>query len=153
VAIGLRDGSIHVRRVADGGRIAVLNGPAPPVCDVVFGPEGRTLMALHTGGTIQLCTPDPKPGWVCSRVIKGEEAAPPLAAPEQRQFVGFARYAYDLRLMSSGDALGGIPTAGKSLAIVATMKHSLHFRIFDGKGQMVVDTDETKLTTQARPIE
>ena len=60
---------------------------------------------------------------------------------------------YDLRLMSSVDDVGGIPTAGKRLIIVAAVKSVLHFRIFDCDGQMVVDTDETKLMTQAGPIE
>src|SRR5262249_29173625 len=36
---------------------------------------------------------------------------------------------YDLRLMSSLDAVGGIPTAGKSLIVVAAVKDVLHFRI------------------------
>jgi hypothetical protein len=59
---------------------------------------------------------------------------------------------FDLRLTSLEDA-SGIPTAGKSLIIVATVKKVLHFRIFDGDGRMVVDTDETKLATQAGPID
>jgi len=60
---------------------------------------------------------------------------------------------YDLRLMYSVDDVSGIPTAGQSLIIVAAVKNVLHFRIFNRDGQRVVDTDETKLTTQARPIE
>ena len=60
---------------------------------------------------------------------------------------------YDLRLMSSVNDVSGIPTEGKSLIIVAAVKNVLHFRIFDRDGQMVVDTDETKLTKQAGPIE
>ena len=28
------------------------------MCDLAFGPEGRTLMALHTGGTIRFTTRD-----------------------------------------------------------------------------------------------
>ena len=55
--------------------------------------------------------------------------------------------------MSSVNDVSGIPTAGKSLIIVAVVDHVLHFRIFDGDGKVVVDTDEKKLTEQARPIE
>jgi hypothetical protein len=60
---------------------------------------------------------------------------------------------YDLRLMSSVDDVGGIPKAGKSRIIVAEVKDALHFRIFDSNGRRIADTDETKLTTQAKPID
>jgi hypothetical protein len=60
---------------------------------------------------------------------------------------------YDLRLMSALEGEKDIPTAGKSLIVVATVKGVLHFRIFGGDGKTVVDTDETKLTTQAGAIE
>ena len=60
VAIGLKDGGVHVRRLADGRPIAVLSGPASPAIDLAFGPEGHTLMSLHADGSLQLCTPDPE---------------------------------------------------------------------------------------------
>jgi hypothetical protein len=59
----------------------------------------------------------------------------------------------DLRLMSSVKDVSGIPTAGDSLIIVAVVDQVLHFRIFDGHGKVVVDTDEKKLPAQARRIE
>jgi hypothetical protein len=60
---------------------------------------------------------------------------------------------YNLRLMSALEGEKDIPTAGKSLIVVAAVKDVLYFRIFDGDGKRVVDTDETKLTTQAGAIE
>jgi SIR2-like domain len=60
---------------------------------------------------------------------------------------------FDLRLMSSLNDVNGIPTQGKGLIIVAVVKNVLHFRIFDDDGRMVVDTDEQRLTKQARQIE
>ena len=59
---------------------------------------------------------------------------------------------YDLRLMCSVKDVSGIPTEGKNLIIVATLGNVLHFRIFDGDGKVVVDTDEKKLTGQALQI-
>ena len=59
----------------------------------------------------------------------------------------------DLRLMPSVQDVAGIPKVGDSLIIVAVVDHVLHFRIFDGNRKMVVDTDEKKLTVQARRIE
>jgi hypothetical protein len=59
----------------------------------------------------------------------------------------------DLRLMSSLNDVSGIPTEGKNLIIVAAVNNVLHFRIFDGVGKVVVDTDQTGLTEQARQIE
>jgi predicted Zn-dependent protease len=58
----------------------------------------------------------------------------------------------DLRLMSAVNDVSGIPSAGKSLIILAGMEHVLHFRIFDGDGKVVMDDDEKKLTEQAREI-
>jgi len=59
----------------------------------------------------------------------------------------------DLRLMSSVNNVSGIPTEGRNRIIVAAVNNVLHFRIFDGNGKVVVDTDEKKLTGQARQIE
>ena len=59
---------------------------------------------------------------------------------------------FDPRLMSSVSDVSSIPTSGKNLVIVADVKGVLHFRTFDGDGRVVVDTDETSLTTQAGPI-
>ncbi|HKM54005.1 MAG TPA: peptidylprolyl isomerase, partial [Isosphaeraceae bacterium] len=59
---------------------------------------------------------------------------------------------FDLRLISSLNDASGIPTEGKNLIIVAAVNHVLHFRIFDGDGKVVEDTDE-RLTEKARQIE
>jgi hypothetical protein len=59
---------------------------------------------------------------------------------------------YELRLMPSVKEVAGIPTAGKGLIIVAVVDQTIHFRIFDGDGQVVVDTDEKKLTEHAPQI-
>ena len=60
---------------------------------------------------------------------------------------------FDLRLMSALNDVSGIPTEGKNLIIVAAVNHVLHFRIFDGDGKLVVDTDKKSLADQAQPIE
>ena len=52
--------------------------------------------------------------------------------------------------MSSVKDVGGIPTEGKNLIIVAAVDHVLHFRIFDGDGKVVLDTDEKRLAAQAQ---
>ena len=57
------------------------------------------------------------------------------------------------RLMPSLNDVRGIPTKGTNLIIVADVNNVLHFRIFNRVGKVVVDTDETKLTEQARQIE
>jgi hypothetical protein len=60
---------------------------------------------------------------------------------------------YELRLMSWGDG-SGVQTQGSELVIVGTdNKGLLHIRIFDAHGNLVTDTDETKLPgTQAEAI-
>ncbi len=57
-----------------------------------------------------------------------------------------------LRLMSSGNDVSGIPSEGKNSVIVAAVGNVLQFRIFDGDGKIVVDTDESRLTGQVQPI-
>jgi hypothetical protein len=54
--------------------------------------------------------------------------------------------------MSSLSDVSVIPTEGKDLIVVATVNNVLHFRIFDGDGKVVVDTDEKKLPEQAQQI-
>ena len=54
--------------------------------------------------------------------------------------------------MYSLNDVSAIPTEGKDLIIVAEVNNVLHFRIFDGNGKRVVDTDEQRLTEQARQI-
>jgi hypothetical protein len=57
---------------------------------------------------------------------------------------------FDLGLMSAVNDVSRIPTVGKSLVVVAAVEQVLHFRIFDGDGKLVVDTDEGRLTERVR---
>jgi len=70
-----------------------------------------------------------------------------------RYLIWQARQRCDLRLMSSVNDVSDIPKEGKNLIIVAAVDNVLHFRMFDGDGKVVVDTDEKRLTEQARQIE
>jgi exosortase len=60
---------------------------------------------------------------------------------------------YALRLVSSLNDASGLPTVGKNLIIVAAVNNVLHFRIFNGDGTMVVNTDEKRLPKQDWQIE
>ena len=64
-----------------------------------------------------------------------------------------AKFTVDLHLMSSVKNVNEIPTAGKDRIIVAAVGNVLHFRMFESDGTMVVDTDENRLTEQARQIQ
>ena len=58
---------------------------------------------------------------------------------------------FDLKLKRSLNDVSGIPKEDeKNLIIVADVNHVLHFRIFDGDGKVVVNTDEKSLIKQAR---
>ena len=63
------------------------------------------------------------------------------------------RQGCDLRLLASMNDVGGLPTAGKSLVVVTVVDQVLHVRIFDEHGTMVVDTNATRPTDDALPIE
>ena len=58
------------------------------------------------------------------------------------------RVGFDLRVMYSESDVSNIPTSGTNLVIVADVKNVLYFRLFDTDGEVVVDTNETRLTTQ-----
>ena len=60
---------------------------------------------------------------------------------------------FELQLMSSLNGVSGIPTEGKNLIILAVVDQVMYFRIYDGVGRMVVNTDEMSLTGQAWRIE
>ena len=61
--------------------------------------------------------------------------------------------ACDLRLLAAVPEVSDIPSAGKSLIIVAVVGHVLHFRIFNGDGELVADTNEKGLAEQTPQIE
>jgi hypothetical protein len=58
-----------------------------------------------------------------------------------------------LRRISSLDDPAHLPGARKSLVVVANINQVLHFRIFDGEGNMVVNTDEKRLKDRDRGIQ
>jgi hypothetical protein len=60
---------------------------------------------------------------------------------------------YDLRLMPSLNDVNDIPKTGKSQIIVAVANDVVQFRIFNGDGTMVVDTDQNKLEAPKKQIE
>jgi hypothetical protein len=59
----------------------------------------------------------------------------------------------DLRLIPSLNEVGGIPTVGENLLILAEVDHVLYSRIFDDDGTMAVNTDERLMPGAARQIE
>ena len=96
-------------------------------------------------------TEPPEEGFQRRVIQKIREEFPGVEVVESRK--GSILTGFDLRLMSSLNDVSGIPTEGKNLIIVAAVDNVLHFRIFDGDGKVVVDTDEKRLTEQARQIE
>lgn len=59
---------------------------------------------------------------------------------------------YDLRLMSPVEAESDIPTVGDRVIIVADVRGTLHFRIFEADGRRAVDTCETELADETGRI-
>ena len=94
-------------------------------CHICFDPEGRRVATVSWDGTARI--------WDLT------------GKPETEKKSGL-----NLRLMSSLNDVSGIPAKGKNLIVVVPVNNVLHLRIFDGDGKLVVDTDEKKLTEQAR---
>jgi hypothetical protein len=87
----------------------------------------------------------------------GDEGKPNcILIVHRSQFLHAPRYptdeGYDLKLIPSLKSVSGIPAEGKSLIVVADVKNSLHFRVFDRDGEIIVDTDERKLPNKAEHV-
>ena len=150
------------RRVPDGGdarpegavpgrRATIVTVPAPRLLPEMLrrDPSGPPLaedpLLLVTTGSL-----GPSPIAGAGEVLDAVEGALRAALPRAQ---AFRLEGFDLRLMSTLNDVSGMPTEGKNLIIVAAVNHVLHFRIFDGDGKMVVDTNEKCLPDQAQPIE
>ncbi len=62
-------------------------------------------------------------------------------------------HSYEVKLMSAVSDVREMPARGKDLMIVAAVDSILHFRVFDSDGDLVVDTDEKRLTKRTPQIE
>jgi Patatin-like phospholipase len=84
----------------------------------------------------------------------GDQQAPEAALEGKREEAKpLLQKGCDLQLLSSVKDISDIPKRGEGLIIVADVGDVLHFRMFDGDGKVVVDTDEKGLTEQAEQIE
>ncbi|MBV8347536.1 MAG: protein kinase, partial [Mycolicibacterium sp.] len=137
-------------------------GQSSAITALTVSPDGTLLGAAGYDKTVRLWGLD---GYLFPTLVNGGAGLPdPITSiaisPNNEEFslavgslVTLGSLGFDLRLMSSLNDVTGIPTEGKNLIIVAVVDNVLHFRIFDGAGKVVVDTDETRLTEQARQIE
>jgi hypothetical protein len=76
-------------------------------------------------------------------IVKEIEAALATAAEPGFGYAG----AGELRLMRNVKDLSALATSGKRLFIVAEVDHSLHLRMFDLEGKMVLDSDARRFTS------
>ncbi len=76
-------------------------------------------------------------------IVKEIEAALATAAQPEIGYAGGG----ELRLMPNVNDLSALATAGKRLIIVADVNHSLHLRMFDLEGKMVLDSDANRFTS------
>jgi PhoPQ-activated pathogenicity-related protein len=96
--------------------------------------------------------PDVK--WELVRAAGGESMLTIHATPAPLSArIWKARIGYDLRLLPSLKDVADMPAKGKDLVVVAAVDNVLQFRIFDSEGNVVVDTDEAKLTKQSRRVD
>ena len=58
----------------------------------------------------------------------------------------------DLQLTPALNGVTDIPTSGKSRIIVADVDHVLHFRVFDGDGKVIENTNENMLNEQTSKL-
>jgi hypothetical protein len=59
---------------------------------------------------------------------------------------------FNLNLLPPQPNLGGLPTAGTAVIILAEVQTVLHFRVFDATGDMIVDTDASAFPNRAESI-
>ena len=111
------------------------------------GPDGLPLFEVHSVRPTRRTGPDGDS--IIELVVE--------ITQRRRGFLDPARQAeadkgFDLRLMPSGGDASGLPRKGQNLVVVGERDKVLSFRILDGDGKVVVDTDEKKLTKLPRQI-
>jgi hypothetical protein len=101
-----------------------------------------SILDLQSNGSVDVIFP--REGDV-ARLTPGQDWSRKLRfrVPDVRQ----------LRRFSSLETPADLPRLGKDLVVVARIKQVLHFRVFDGEGQMVVDTNETRLKDRQREVQ
>jgi WD40 repeat protein/serine/threonine protein kinase len=81
IAVGLEDGRIVVRRLADGGEVARWQGHRAAVTDLVFGAEGGLLISGGHDNKVKIWNARPGAGWTLVREL---EMSPGPDPPEYR---------------------------------------------------------------------
>ena len=110
-----------------------------PVSEIARSPLGLVTLAVVLTGTVLLA-----PGLGILLLLL-------VAAWALTEWRSRRRQQPGLRLIPFVKDAREIPLGGKSLIVVAAVNKVLHFRIVDSDGNMVVDADETELSTQSRP--
>jgi hypothetical protein len=148
--IGLRVGSTdRTTDLAQGRAPALLADGADTTITLPLDP---TAVSKAAGGVLGLYFELKTASGIQPEWLPGASAIPGPGALTWSYSTAKGPTGFDLLLMSSVGDVGDIPTAGKTLVIVADVSGVLHFRIFEGDGRIVVDTDESRLTAQTGPI-
>jgi hypothetical protein len=102
-------------------------------------------LAVRRGGFASLT-------WVNEKLREAQRGVEELGKKAADPNVDVSSGCY-LRLMSTVREVSDVPTGGKDLIVVDAADNVLHFRITDGDGKVVVETDEQRLTKQDEQIE
>jgi len=76
----------------------------------------------------------------------------PASVRRLKSGVYWGPWSFDLRLIPLVRDVNDIDNSGTNLVVVAKVQEVLYFRIFDVNGNIVVNTDEKRLSNQAGPI-
>jgi hypothetical protein len=68
-------------------------------------------------------------------------------------FIAKTKTRYDLRLMPPLDDAGRLPVRERRMIVLAPIGVMLHLRIFDDKGELILDADEAALKGQSAAVE
>jgi cytosine/uracil/thiamine/allantoin permease len=119
---------------------------------VDFGSNSRDQKDVSLGGLVGVALAALVTGGLSALIVAGVYGTPGLSAEATKAAQrGLAKF--DPRMMSSLNDVSGLPSEGKDQIIVSEVNQVLHFRIFDGDGKMVADTDETRLKEHAGEID
>jgi hypothetical protein len=87
-------------------------------------------------------------GWLIGSIVdrfeRGSGNAPVLGGEQRIRSQRFS--GYDLPLMRTNH-VGELPTEGKRVVIVSAVNYVLHFRVFDDESNMIVDVDESSMSS------
>lgn len=146
--VGKFDGGLTLWSIPDGKRLWEQdNAHDGLIQTLVFSPDGTRILSAGEDGKARLWLTATGNAVGRSMPHFGGDFGGTAFSPNGRNVsvIGTSPPGFDLRLMVAA-SVDDLPESGQSIVVIAKIDSLLHFRIFAGQGERIVDVDETELS-------